>query len=93
MMLIKGKKAGVTTAGSSRSGSLGQKRLPDRQKHWPGLLPVGDPSMLYGTHVNPMSVTGTKNMELFKKELKMPAIIGGVKPQTAKIMGSTQNIG
>ena len=48
--------------------------------------------MLYGTHVNPMSVTGTKNMELFKKELKMPAIIGGVKPQTAKILGSTQNI-
>jgi len=89
MMLIKGKKAGVTTGGSSRSGSLGQKRLPDRQKHWPGLLP-SDPTMLYGlsTTQNPMSVTGTKNMELFKKELKMPAILNGAKPQTAKIMGS-----
>lgn len=79
MMLIKGKKAGVTTAGSSRSGSLGQKRVPDRQKHWPGLLP-SDPAMLYGSYVNPMSVTGTKNMELFKKELKMPAIGGPNKP-------------
>jgi hypothetical protein len=46
--------------------------------------------MLYGlsTTQNPMSVTGTKNMELFKKELKMPAILNGAKPQTAKIMAS-----
>jgi hypothetical protein len=46
--------------------------------------------MLYGlsTTQNPMSVTGTKNMELFKKELKMPAILNGAKPQTAKVMGS-----
>jgi len=46
--------------------------------------------MLYGlsTTQNPMNVTGTKNMELFKKELKMPAILNSGKPQTAKIMGS-----
>jgi hypothetical protein len=56
-----------------------------------------DPSSIYGISngvvgapQNPMSLTGTKNMEVFKKELKMPVISNLNKPQTAQILaGST----
>ena len=32
-------------------------------------------------------------MELFKKELKMPAITGTQKPQTANVISSSNNVG